>query len=186
MGALENYLSPLLNTTIDSFPGLSEFKSQNLKSKLRMSEMTHSLSDLIHVLNDGIGFYDEAAKRTSNHVYTGVFARMHHLKSAIVSDLNEEIALQGERPPINGTWLGDMRINYAELLVGMSEHPDHVYISQVEAQEDRVIEAFKNANVSDKSERVRELARLYLPEVQRMHDEIKALKDLSSLESGKK
>ncbi len=141
-----------------------------------MSQMTHSLSDLVHVLNDGIGFYDEASRRAGNHVYTDVFARMHHLKSAIVADLNAEIALQGERPPINGTWLGDMRISYADLLIDMSEHPDHAYISQVEAQEDRVLGAFKNAIVSDKSERVRELARLYLPEVQRMHDEIKALK----------
>lgn len=147
-----------------------------------MSQITHSLSDLVHVLNDGIGFYDEASRRAENHVYTDVFARMHHLKSAIVADLNEEIALQGERPPINGTWLGDMRISYANLLIDMSEHPDHAYISQVEAQEDRVLKAFKDAIASDKSERVRELARLYLPEVQRMHDEIKALKNVSPLE----
>ena len=147
-----------------------------------MSQITHSLSDLVHVLNDGIGFYDEASRRAGNHVYTDVFARMNHLKSAIVADLNKEIALEGERPPINGTWLGDMRISYANLLINMSEHPDHAYISQVEAQEDRVLEAFKDAIASDKSERVRELARLHLPEVQRMHDEIKALKNVSPLE----
>lgn len=148
-----------------------------------MSQITHSLSDLVHVLNDGIGFYDEASHRAGNQVYTDVFARMHHLKAAIVADLNAEIRLQGERPPINGTWLGDMRISYANLLIDMSKHPDYAYISQVEAQEDRVLEAFKDAIASDKSERVRELARVHLPEVQRMHDEIKALKKLSSLES---
>ena len=137
---------------------------------------------MVHALNDGIGFYDEASRRAGNHVYTDVFARMHHLKSAIVADLNKEIALEGERPPINGTWLGDMRISYANLLINMSEHPDHAYISQVEAQEDRVLEAFKDAIASDKSERVRELAMLHLPEVQRMHDEIKALKNLPPLE----
>ncbi len=150
-----------------------------------MSEVANSLSDLVHVLNDGLGFYNEASRRTSNHVYTGVFARMHHLKAAIVADLNAEIVLQGEQPPTNGTWLGDMRINYADLLVDMSEHPDHAYISQVEAQEDRVLEAFKSAYASDKSERVRELAMLYLPEVQRMHDEIKALKHSASFELSK-
>lgn len=32
-----------------------------------MSHMTHSLSELVNALNDGIGFYDEASRKTSNH-----------------------------------------------------------------------------------------------------------------------
>lgn len=150
-----------------------------------MSHISHSLSELVNALNDGIAFYDEASRKTRHHAYTDVFSRMRHLKTTIAADLNAEIALEGEQTKSDGTWLGSLRINYAELLADMSEHPNHAFISQVEAQEDRVLKAFNSASNADSSERVRELARLYLPEVQRMHDEIRALKNLSALEAPK-
>jgi uncharacterized protein (TIGR02284 family) len=150
-----------------------------------MSHTTNSLSDLVKALNDGIAFYDEASRKISNDSYTDVFARMRHLKAAIAADLNAEIEIEGEQPESDGSWLGSLRMNYADLIADMSEHPEHAYINQVEAQEDRVVHAFRSASASDSSARVRQLAELYMPEVQRMHDEISVLKDLSALESAK-
>jgi len=136
-----------------------------------MSEMTHSLSELVQALNDGIAFYDEASRITHNHVYSDVFSRMRHLKTAIAADLNAEIAIEGEPTQSEGSWQGSLRMKYADLLADMSEHPSHAYISQVEAQEDRLLSVFTRASSSDQSGRVRELANLYPPEVQRNQKE---------------
>ena len=136
---------------------------------------SHSLVELVHALHDGIAFYDEAQKLTNDSQLADTYARLRRLKTTIASDLNAEIAMQGEKPHGDGTWAGAMRKGYADIAARMSSDPDQSFLDHVEAQEDRVLDAFRIASASDQSVRVRELAKRYLPEVQRMHDEIRRL-----------
>lgn len=141
-----------------------------------MSHTTnHSLVELVHALNDGIAFYDEAQKLTTDSQLADTYSRLRRLKTTIASDLNAEIAVQGEQPHSDGTWAGALRKGYADIAAKMSSDPNQSFLDHVEEQEDRVLDAFRIASSSDSSARVRELARQYLPDVQRMHDEIRSL-----------
>ena len=58
----------------------------------------------------------------------------------------------------------------------MSKHGDEKYISQLEETEDRILHAFQDALTSSDRAEVRQIAQNYLPDVRRMHDEMRALK----------
>lgn len=147
-----------------------------------MSQTTSSLSELVSALNDGIAFYDEALRRITNPIYTDVFDRMRDLKSTIAADINDEIVIEAEQPKSEGTWLGSLRLNYADAVADLADHPRYSFVEQVVAQEQRVLEAFRSASSFNQSDRARELATLYLPQVESMYDEIFKLKTFSALQ----
>ncbi len=149
-----------------------------------MSQMTGSLNELVKALNDGIAFYNQALLRIGNPVYADVFSQMRDLKISISADLSNEIANEGENAQseaTEGTWLGTLRLNYADLVADFADHPRYSFVEQLLAQEERVLEAFRSAS-SDSSARVKELASLYLPEIERMYEEMQDLKTLSALQ----
>ena len=150
-----------------------------------MSQKTSSLSGLVNVLDDGIAFYAEALRRISNPIYTDVFERMRDLKTSIAADLNQEIILDAEPPESDGTVIGSIRLNYADAVANLADHPRHSFVEQLVTQEERVLEKFLSTSSSDPSERVRELAGLYLPKVQNMYNEISKLKAFSALQVNK-
>jgi uncharacterized protein (TIGR02284 family) len=143
-----------------------------------MSEASESLSDLVSALNDGIAFYEEASRRISNSVCSDIFSRLSAIKSQMAAQLNAEIVLAGSEPQSDSTWLGSLRLSYADMVANFADHPRYSFVEQVTAQKSRVQEAFLNASQSHTSAKVREIATSYLPRVQRMHDEISELKNL--------
>ncbi len=135
-----------------------------------------SINDLVEALNDGIGFYDHAAGETNDATHRQLFQDMSRIKRAIVGDLKSEVLRQGGEPANDGSWLGDFRQGYADLKAKMVKDSDAAYVASLEAQEDRVLHAFRDAVDADQPARVREIAAKYLPEVQGMHDRMRALK----------
>jgi len=135
-----------------------------------------TLNDLVEALNDGIAFYDHAAKETNDLAHQDLYRNMSRLKGLIAADLKAEVARQGEEPANDSTWLGEFRQGYADLKAKLVKDPDAAYVSSLEEQEDRVLKAFREAVESDQPPRVRELAATHLPEVQGMHDRMRALK----------
>lgn len=141
-----------------------------------MSKTTTSLNELIAVLNDGVKFYADAAGSTESEVYRNLFQRMASTKRAIAADLKAEVAYHGETPVDGGTVTGSLRQAYTDLRASLSENPDAQYISQLEDSEDRILHAFQDAlTISDKAE-VRQIAQNYLPDIKRMHSEMRELK----------
>jgi uncharacterized protein (TIGR02284 family) len=141
-----------------------------------MSKTTSSLNELIEVLNDGVKFYDDAATTTKNSSYRSLFQRMASTKRAIAADLKAEVALHGDTPADGGTVGGALRKAYTDLAAKLSDHPDDKYIAQLEQSEDAILESFQDAlTKSDKAE-VRQIAQNYLPDIRRMHDEMRTLK----------
>jgi uncharacterized protein (TIGR02284 family) len=140
--------------------------------------MNHSatLNELVEALNDGIAFFDLAAERSTDPRYIEVFQRIRHIKETIVADLRAEVALNGGEPTREGTWLGAFRQTYADLRARLATDSQASFIAALEEQEDRILQAFREATASNQPSRVREIAASYLPEVQQMHDSLRSLK----------
>ncbi|GAB2489553.1 ferritin-like domain-containing protein [Arenimonas alkanexedens] len=141
-----------------------------------MNKTANTLNHLVEALNDGIEFHQHAAKETNNPSYRDLFLKMAALKGRIAGDLKAEIAHQGVEPDQDGTWLGSVRKGYADLKASLKKDSDAAYIASIEEQEDRVLEAFRDALDNEQPVKVRELAARHLPEVQQMHDQMRALK----------
>lgn len=141
-----------------------------------MNKTTSTLNGLVQALNDGIDFYNHAARESVNPRYRELFQKMGALKTRIATDLKAEIAGEGETPDQDGTWLGSVRKGYADLKATLSKDSDAAYIASLEEQEDRVLHAFRDALDGDQPAKVRQLATRYLPEVQQMHDRMRELK----------
>lgn len=141
-----------------------------------MSKTTSSLNDLIEVLNDGVSFYEDASTSVDNPTYKSLFTRMASTKRSIAADLKAQVALHGEKPAEGGTVAGSFRKGYTDLRASMSKNPDEKYVSSLEETEDRILHAFQDALTSSDRAEVRQIAQNYLPDVRRMHDEMRALK----------
>jgi uncharacterized protein (TIGR02284 family) len=140
------------------------------------NKTTATLNDLVDALNDGIAFYDHAAIETRDLHQKDLFHDMSRIKGNIAADLKVEVAKLGGEAANDSSWLGDFRQGYADLKAKLTKDPDAAYVAALEAQEDRVLEAFRDAMEADQPARVRELAAQYLPDVRRMHDQMRDLK----------
>ncbi len=140
------------------------------------NKTTATLNHLVEALNDGIEFHEHAARETNQPAYRELFTNTAQVKKAIAADLKAEVSKQGAEPDNDGTWLGGIREGYANLKSKMVKDADAAWISSIEEQEDRVLEAFRDAIDGDQPPKVRELAARYLPEVKKMHDQMRDLK----------
>jgi uncharacterized protein (TIGR02284 family) len=140
-------------------------------------EKIASLSELVQILMDGIAFYEQAAEKVGDDRLVDFFLRMGYLKKAIAADLEAELAFAGAAPPPGESMRGRLRQVYAEALAALSDDTARSYIEQLEQHEENLMAAFRDASRDDAPERVRELARLYFPEVNKMHVEMQRLKE---------
>jgi uncharacterized protein (TIGR02284 family) len=136
-----------------------------------------SLSELVQILIDGIAFYEQAAEKVRDHRLVDFFLRMGYLKKAIAADLEAELAYAGDATPPGESIRGKLRHAYSEALAALSDDTARSYIEQLEQHEESLMAAFRDASRDDAPERVRELARLYFPEVNKMHLEMQRLKE---------
>jgi uncharacterized protein (TIGR02284 family) len=135
-----------------------------------------SLRELVQVLADGIAFYEQAAEKVVDQRLVDFFLRMGYLKKAIAADLAAELERAGEPVDGGGTLRGRLRQAYIDMLTDLRDDTAHRYVDELERHEDHLLAAFRDASTDDTPERVRELARLYLPEVAKMHREMQRLK----------
>ena len=140
-----------------------------------MASTPAQLNELIDVLTDGVKFYEDAA-RSIDGPYQALFQRLASTKRAILADLRAEVAYHGEAPSESGTLGGSLRQLYTELRARVSGQPDVKYIAQLEESEDRALRAFTDALTTSERAEVRQIAQNYLPDIKRMHEEMRTLK----------
>jgi uncharacterized protein (TIGR02284 family) len=134
---------------------------------------SHSpLAELVDVLLDGIAFYEQAAERVGDPRLVEFFLRMGYLKKAIAGDLVAELVHQGEPAPDAGS----LRHAYAGILAELGDAGPRRYLERLEEHEERLLAACHDALQAGAPEHVQELARVYLPMVDRMHREMRRLK----------
>ena len=145
-------------------------------ASLQMGKIS-SLTELVQILVDGIAFYEQAAEKVRDHRLVDFFLRMGYLKKAIAADLEAELAYEGGGPVDGGSLRGRLRQTYADVLAALSDDTAQRYVQQLEQHEDHLLAAFRAASSDEAPERVRELARLYFPEINKMHVEMQLLKE---------
>jgi len=141
-----------------------------------MSTGTATLKELVEVLNDGKKFYEEAGKKVDLPELKQLFGRMAKDKASIAADLKASIVSSGEKAPAGGTLGGALRKGLGEIRASLSHSPNTAYVDQLEAFEDRIVSAFRDAAKESDSPVVRELATTYMSNVLRDHNEMSALK----------
>ncbi len=140
-----------------------------------MTEPQATLNELIEALNDGSALFALATENSREPRHLALFQRIGRLKQIIAADLKAEVALNGGDPSSEGSWLGSVRQGYVELTAKLVKNPQLGYIDALEAQEDRILSAFRAAASDVHKSRVRALAETYLPEIQQMHDSLRVL-----------
>lgn len=139
------------------------------------NETSSTLNELIQLLHDGETFYKDASQKVGAP-YRDLFQRMARIKSAIAAELATHVTGQGDKPSESGTLMGALRKAYADLRAGLGQNPEKVYVAQLEETEDRILEAFHNHIKDSEITEVRAALTRHLPEVEKAHNEMRALK----------
>lgn len=135
-----------------------------------------TLDELIEVLNDGINFFGDAADLSRHAGHARLFRDLRVDKQAIAEALRAVAPLGAEVRQEAGSLSAGLRQGYADLRARFSDDPDDVYIEALEAQEDRILDAFEAAVAQAAPSPVRDLAREKLPHIRNMHNRLSALK----------
>lgn len=135
-----------------------------------------TLDELIEVLNDGIDFFGDAAELSRDADHAQLFRDFRQSKHDIADALRTAAPLGATVRQAEGSLPAALRQGYADLLARMAEDPDAVYIDALEAQEDRILAAFRGAVDHSAPSPVRDVAREKLSRVEHMHDRLRELK----------
>lgn len=134
------------------------------------------LDELVQVSRDSKTFYEDAAKETKDAHLRDVFNRMASAKAELIDALSTKLVRMGETAPTDGTVAGSLRKAYADVRAALSKNDDKIYVGQLEATEDRVLEHFEDALAKTESPEVRNILSAQMPKVRACHDEMRNLK----------
>jgi uncharacterized protein (TIGR02284 family) len=144
-----------------------------------MSKDTTTLNHLIEVLNDGKKFYEEASTNVQRPDLKTLFGQMAKTKGAIANDLKTVVTAKDPSKTLQddeGTFVGSIRKAYSEIRTKLSMDKNYAYIAELEAFEDRILAAFRDAAEKSDDMSVRTIAQRYMPQVLRDHAQMRDMK----------
>lgn len=141
-----------------------------------MTDQQPVLSDLAHVAQDGIAFYESARNKVSDPQLREVFTRMVTTKEALLADLAEPLAQSGKAIPTMTTVSGAVRELYADVRALLASNDGAVYVAQLEKVEDRLLMEVRSALQQATDPVVRARLQVSLPRIRACHDEMRNLK----------
>ena len=141
-----------------------------------MSNPGATLNELIEITRDGQTFYTDALGRVTNPHLKSVFRALIDVKTEMISTLSEHVRARGIKPSTHGTLAGSFQKLYAEVRAKLSPRADLAFVGQLEAAEDRLLNAFEQAASETDDPELRRLIARYLPKVRLCHDEMRNLK----------
>src|SRR6201999_1161715 len=115
-------------------------------------------------------FYEEASTQVQRPDLKTLFAQMAKTKAAIAADLRTAVvAKDASKVPDadDGSFVGSIRKAYSEVRAKLSTDKNYAYIAELEAFEDRILAAFRDAAEKSDDVGVRTIAQRYLPQVLR-------------------
>lgn len=141
-----------------------------------MRTPTATLPELVEALNDGMGYLYLAAERSHHPARVQLFHRIRRLKADIAADLASGCVGPLHPVPEDGSWLAAWRDACSGLPATLAHGPDRAMLTALDAQELRLLRAFRDAIGKDQPPALRELAATHLPEVEEARDELHELK----------
>ncbi|WP_313516247.1 PA2169 family four-helix-bundle protein [Pseudomonas sp.] len=140
-----------------------------------MNDKTHTLNELIEITRDGETFYRHALSEVKSPELRQVFEEMAQVKSGVIQALAVKVAANDEHPAQGGTLFGKIREAYADARAGVTSDKDAAYVAQLEATEDRILEAYEDA-LKDADTDVQALLGIELPKIRACHARMSQLK----------
>ena len=129
-----------------------------------------TLNELISVTRNSADFYGEAAGEVGNPQLQSLFRNMADAKCGIVDSLSREVKTDGGEPKDSAGFQGSLHRMYGEMR-GKLGGDDYSYVEQLEASEDRMLDAYRNVlDDGDASQQVKSAVREYLPQVIEQHN----------------
>lgn len=135
---------------------------------------THDLRDLLSALRDGVMFYAEAGEHAEQAAHRELFAQMATQKRAAARSI-EKLLAPPERPS-DGTWSGKIRECYTRVRAQLSSDKDAVFIKELEAAEDRIIEEFRHCLSTVADVEMRRVLEQHYPVAVDAHERMRRLK----------
>jgi len=105
----------------------------------------NTLQELVQIAHDGVEFYTEAGKEVKDVDLKATFARMASAKRDLIASLSTKLIASNEDVPTDGTVVGKLREMYADVRASISSNEEKIYVAQLEATEDRLLEHYDAA-----------------------------------------
>ncbi|MGH8354984.1 MAG: PA2169 family four-helix-bundle protein [Pseudomonas sp.] len=140
-----------------------------------MNRNAAQLNELIAITRDGQHFYQHALEEVQDAQLQELFREMAETKDEVIQALTLSVASGQEQPARGGTLLGRLRELYADTRASLARDLAATYVDQLEAAEDRILQAFEDAMASAEPD-VRALLAMELPKLRACHERMRDLK----------
>lgn len=131
-----------------------------------------TINELIQATRDSAAFYQDASTHVGNPQLKTLFVDMAQSKNGLVGSMAKEVLSEGATPAASGTFGGALRQLYGTIKPMIaSDKGDFEYVKELEASEDRLLEAFHDVIKDEKApQAVKAALNSYLPTVLKQHD----------------
>ncbi|MFL0672160.1 MAG: PA2169 family four-helix-bundle protein [Erythrobacter sp.] len=145
-----------------------------------MSQVSHDIStlnDLIATTYDSVEGYGEAAKKSENGRFLGLFNERAVERQAIITALRADVIRLGGEPEDDGTMLAGVHRMFLNLKSVVTGNDDKAIIDEVERGEDHIKDKFEDA-LEDKglSPEVAHTIRDCYASIKQGHDQMRDIK----------
>ena len=144
-----------------------------------MIDASHALKHLVAVLRDGEKFYVDAAQKVRLDDHRELFQQMATTKREIADDLESLLSDSDRADAAEGTWAGKIRACYADVRAALGGDTDTVFVRQLEAAEDRVMDAFRSTLSTTRARKVRKSLERHYQHAFQAHERMSAMKHAS-------
>ncbi len=141
------------------------------------------LKDLVQTLHDGQEGFHTASEAVKNSNMKEVFGRLSLQRAKFAGELQSELLALGEKDPQKegSTVAGTLHRGWLNLRAALTSGKPHAILEEAERGEDAAKKAYKEAlDRDDLPTPIREILTSQAAEVQKAHDEVKALRDVTS------
>lgn len=148
-----------------------------------MSNPEKKLQNLINICEDAREFYTDATDQTNDPEMKRLFRTMADIRKSVIIDLRAHMRKKGmdvEQP--SETLMGQANKFLGENIARWSDNTDTALIAYLEEAEDRCIHSFEDvSNDNDIDESTRLIVADELKTLQKTHDYMKELKEVTSM-----
>jgi len=138
-----------------------------------------TLKNLVQILHDGQQGFKTASENVKDSNLKEVFSRFSLQRSKFAGELESELLTLGEEDPQNegGTVSGSIHRGWIDLKAAFTSHDNHAVLAEAERGEDSAKKAYEEALETELPMPIRKIVIRQAEEIQRAHDEVKALRD---------
>lgn len=141
-------------------------------------EENNELGKLIDINEDACEFYGSAQEKADSPEIKRTFSELESLHRTVATNLKSRVRANGGDAEAGGTFAGQTRKFWGELMASISNDVDETLVTHLEEAEDRCLHSIQEAMEDpDISPQTKTTLRQELQTLQKSHDYMKALKD---------